>query len=157
MTVPDRLARQSPALRANWITWYADAWRHGFRYKGRTTRMEWGMFAAGHLFVSVILWLPIGLWPLAAGAGADEFRAWTWAPLLGYHFAGLIPAASVTARRFHDQGRSGMLVLLAIVPVVGPLLVVALACLPGDRGTNRFGPDPLQARPRTDPRWPDVF
>lgn len=47
-------------------------------------------------------------------------------------------------KRWHDRDKSGWWVLIAFVPVIGPIwAVVELGFLPGTEGPNRFGPDPL--------------
>ena len=63
--------------------------------------------------------------------------------LLGIFALGsFIPALAVQVRRFHDQDKSGWMVLLAFIPFIGGLIVLVFMCLEGTRGGNRFGPDP---------------
>jgi uncharacterized membrane protein YhaH (DUF805 family) len=57
-----------------------------------------------------------------------------------YNFALVIPIIAVGVRRMHDTGRSGWWVLLPM----GNLIFWAED---GNRGTNRFGPDPKTATP----------
>jgi len=59
-----------------------------------------------------------------------------------------IPSIAVQVRRFHDQDKSGLFVLLNLVPVVGGFIVLVFMCLEGTKGSNRFGPDPLAAHAR---------
>ena len=60
-------------------------------------------------------------------------------------FIFLPPLLAVSARRFHDSGRSGWLVLLLFVPLLN-LFGIALLCVPGTPGPNRFGPVPASVR-----------
>ncbi|HZG46474.1 MAG TPA: DUF805 domain-containing protein, partial [Allosphingosinicella sp.] len=53
-----------------------------------------------------------------------------------------IPNLAVTIRRLHDQDKSGWFVLLALIPLVGPIILLVFYCIEGTRGPNRFGPDP---------------
>jgi uncharacterized membrane protein YhaH (DUF805 family) len=55
----------------------------------------------------------------------------------------IIPSLAVQIRRFHDQDKSGWFVLLGLIPYVGGIVVLVFMCLPGTRGTNEYGPDPL--------------
>ena len=63
----------------------------------------------------------------------------------------IIPSIAVQVRRFHDQDRSGWMILLGFIPYVGTFIVIIFMCLKGTTGPNRFGPDPL------DPSSVDVF
>ena len=42
-------------------------------------------------------------------------------------------------RRLHDQGRSGGLVFIGFVPVIGTFILLVLMALPGESHSNRFG------------------
>jgi uncharacterized membrane protein YhaH (DUF805 family) len=44
---------------------------------------------------------------------------------------------SVATRRMHDVGKSGWFLLI-------PIYNLILACSPGTKGDNKFGPDPKQ-------------
>jgi uncharacterized membrane protein YhaH (DUF805 family) len=59
----------------------------------------------------------------------------------------LVTLASA-ARRLHDLGRSGWWSLLALVPGIGLIFIVALALMPGQNDENRFGPSPLAPAPQ---------
>lgn len=54
----------------------------------------------------------------------------------------LIPSIAVTVRRFHDQDKSGWMILLVFIPLVGGIILLVFMLLDGTRGPNRFGPDP---------------
>lgn len=59
------------------------------------------------------------------------------------------PAVAVSVKRWHDLGRSGWWVLILLVPLVGLIwTMVANGIVRGDRGPNRFGPEPDA------PGWP---
>jgi uncharacterized membrane protein YhaH (DUF805 family) len=55
-----------------------------------------------------------------------------------------IPSLAVQVRRFHDQDKSGWMVLLGFIPYIGGIIIIIFMCMEGTRGPNRFGPDPLQ-------------
>ncbi|WP_062212549.1 DUF805 domain-containing protein [Aureimonas sp. AU12] len=51
---------------------------------------------------------------------------------------------AISAKRWHDRGKSGWWQLLLLVPVIGFIWVlVDTGFLKGTDGPNRFGPDPL--------------
>ena len=89
-----------------------------FTFSGRATRAEnwwWALFAA--LF---------GLIPFAG-------------------LVTLIPSLALGARRLHDINRTGWWLLLLFVPVIGWIVLIVWACMRGDGGPNKYGPDPRQA------------
>ena len=54
----------------------------------------------------------------------------------------LLPGLAVTARRLHDTGRTGWLLLLGIIPLAGTIALLVFTCMDSDPGPNRFGPSP---------------
>lgn len=61
--------------------------------------------------------------------------------------AGLLaiwPALAIQIKRWHDRGKSGWWVLIALVPIIGGFWVlIECGFLPGDVGPNEYGPDPM--------------
>jgi len=53
-------------------------------------------------------------------------------------------ALAVQVKRWHDRGKSGLWVLVGVIPYLGFLWVlVECGCLRGTSGDNAYGPDPL--------------
>ena len=60
----------------------------------------------------------------------------------------LIPAAFlVAAQRCRDLNQTGWFVLFAFIPLLNLVLFFALYFVPGTKGPNRYGPDPLEEGP----------
>jgi uncharacterized membrane protein YhaH (DUF805 family) len=57
----------------------------------------------------------------------------------------LLPQLAVSARRLHDTNRSGWWLLIALVPLVGPIVLLVWFCQKSEAVANRFGPPPLPA------------
>lgn len=52
---------------------------------------------------------------------------------------------SLSVRRFHDLNKSGWWLLINIIPFIGWLITfVMLGFMPGDQGSNNFGPPPKE-------------
>ncbi|MDB5667676.1 MAG: hypothetical protein JWL74_626 [Alphaproteobacteria bacterium] len=82
----------------------------------------------------------------------EEFGTGGWivaALLLLWWLAMLIPSIAVTIRRLHDQDKSGWMILLAFIPLVGGIVLLVFMLLDGTRGPNRFGADPKAGRADT--------
>lgn len=59
-----------------------------------------------------------------------------------YALAVLVPALAVTVRRLHDTNKSGWLILIGLIPLVGPIILLVFYLTDGDRGENQYGPSP---------------
>lgn len=52
---------------------------------------------------------------------------------------------SLSVRRWHDLNKSGWWVLINLIPIVGWIYsLVMLGFMPGDRGSNNYGPPPRE-------------
>ncbi|CCB90071.1 DUF805 domain-containing protein [Simkania negevensis] len=60
-----------------------------------------------------------------------------------YFFVFMIPGLAVTVRRLHDIGKSGWNILFALIPLIGPIVLLVFYCRKGQEGENRYGPSPL--------------
>lgn len=68
-----------------------------------------------------------------------------YGPLTLLMFAlSLFIGLALYTKRWHDRDKSGWWSLIMLVPIIGAIwLLVECGILPGTRGPNRFGPDPL--------------
>lgn len=111
-------------------------------FQGRSQRKEYWMF-----FLFVIIGYVVAAL-LDSMLGMSGLIGGIYGPLLTlFGLAMIIPGLAVQVRRFHDQDKSGWLVLLALIPIIGGIAVVVFMCLDGTHGPNRFGPDPKGQAP----------
>ncbi len=107
---------------------------------GRLSRRDFWIFGVLALVgVAVLALLLLGI------AGVRERPADIIVNLLLFW-----PGLAVSVKRWHDRGKSGWWVLVALVPVIGWLwALIENGFLRGTIGANRFGADPLvDAAPR---------
>jgi uncharacterized membrane protein YhaH (DUF805 family) len=110
-------------------------------FSGRSRRKEYWMFFLLNLIVAVVLNILLGGAILSGNDGGALGGVGALVIIL-YALATFIPGLAVTVRRFHDQEKSGWMVLLALVPLIGGLILIVFMCMEGTRGSNRYGPDP---------------
>jgi len=68
------------------------------------------------------------------------------APLVGiYQLAILVPSLAAAVRRLHDTGRKGLLLLLALIPLVGPIILIVFLAQP-----SQMTPEPMESAPAAD-------
>ena len=65
----------------------------------------------------------------------------------------LWPSLAVQTKRWHDIDKSALWLLINFIPVAGPIwALIENGFIPGTRGANRFGPDPLERQETRDER-----
>jgi uncharacterized membrane protein YhaH (DUF805 family) len=125
------------------MKWYLHALRKYAVFKGRARRREYWVFELMNSAIALALFV------LAATLGKAGYQDFLSLPFL-YIVATLIPSLSSLIRRLHDTNRSGLWLLISMLPVVGPLILFGITVTDSDPGENRFGPNPKR-QPTTEP------
>ena len=123
------------------MKWYLKVMRDNYaNFNGRARRKEYWMFT---LFFMLFLLVPSFVFGLLIGMFPSETVLISGGIILAaLYFIHLVPALAVTVRRLHDTGKSGWLYLLALIPYIGSLIIFIFTVIKGDRGDNKYGPDP---------------
>lgn len=118
------------------MSWYLKVLKQYADFNGRARRKEYWMFILFYIIfaiVAIILDNILGLAMESIGYG----------PLYGlYTLAMFIPSLAVVVRRLHDTGKSGWMVLVSLIPLVGGIWLLVLMATEGNAGENEYGPDP---------------
>ncbi len=61
-----------------------------------------------------------------------------------YGLAILLPNLAVSVRRLHDTGRSGWMLLISIIPIIGSIWLIILLVTDGHPGENEYGLNPKE-------------
>jgi uncharacterized membrane protein YhaH (DUF805 family) len=121
------------------MQWYLEAIRQYAAFGGRSRRKEYWYFVLFNFLISIGIGLVSGV------AGTVLNAEWlSFAAVLLYFLAVLVPAVAVSVRRLHDTGRSGWWILLGVVPVLG-LITLVFMVQGSEAGQNRYGPNPREA------------
>lgn len=65
-----------------------------------------------------------------------------FAPLaMLFGLATLIPSITVGVRRFHDMNKTGWLVLIGLIPLLGAITLLIWFAMEGTKGSNHYGPE----------------
>jgi uncharacterized membrane protein YhaH (DUF805 family) len=115
--------------------WYLEGLRKYAVFSGRARRREYWMFE----FINGLVTL--ALFVIAVYLGKAGFGYFIGAPVL-YMIATVIPNFAKLIRRLHDTNHSAWWIFISAVPFIGVILFLYLLFKEGDRGANRFGPDP---------------
>ncbi|MEZ5953149.1 MAG: DUF805 domain-containing protein [Hyphomonas sp.] len=121
-------------------------------FQGRSRRSEYWWVALFNIIITAI-WAV-----LFFGLGGMNMQTEEVSPigmvLIGviaiYGLAVVIPSIALFVRRLHDINQTGWIYLglfiASLIPVIGMLASIAqivIACIPGTKGPNKYGPDPL--------------
>ena len=108
-------------------------------FSGRARRKEYWMFTLFHVIFTYVL-----MFLFAFVGGALDTPLMLLLMYL-YPLAVFIPALAVTVRRLHDIGKSGVYILVGLIPIAGPIWLLVLLCMEGEYKTNQWGKNPKQA------------
>jgi len=101
-------------------------------FSGRSSRSEYWWAYLGVMLIFFVL-------GFVAGLLGDVGMI-----ILGIAYLGiLVPSIGIGVRRLHDVDKSGWMMLIALIPILGGLYLLYLYVTKGTTGPNRFGPDPL--------------
>jgi len=101
----------------------------------RSSRKEFWMFVLATVIASIAL----GILTAIPFLG-KIFGIVSWL----YGLAIAVPSVTAGVRRLHDTNKSGWLMLLCLIPIVGVIVVLVLCVFEGTPGANKYGPAPTE-------------
>ena len=115
------------------MSWYLAVIKNYAGFSGRARRKEYWMFQLLN-----ILFLGV--------AATLDFAAGTYGVIyILYSLGLLIPGLAVTVRRLHDTGKSGWMILISFIPIIGTIWLLILLVTDGDFGENQYGLNPKES------------
>ncbi len=120
------------------MNWYLAVLKNYTGFSGRARRKEYWMFALFNiifLIVAMIIDNILGTTIEGGGYGLFYFL---------YALAVLIPGLAVAVRRLHDVGKSGWMILIGLIPIIGWIWLLVLMVIDSKPGENQYGPNPKE-------------
>jgi uncharacterized membrane protein YhaH (DUF805 family) len=122
------------------------SYKNYFRFSGRASRSEywyWTLFNVLGYITAYIAY--IGYWYTYRISWELDFFLYEHRDQFGFLFlvfvlSTIIPGLSRGVRRLHDTNKSGALLFLGLIPLVGAVLLLVFFATDGDVGPNRYGP-----------------
>ncbi|WP_439131040.1 DUF805 domain-containing protein [Polaribacter sp.] len=116
------------------MNWYLKVLKQYFDFSGRARRKEYWMYLLFHfIFTMATIFLDTLL--------ATEMNEVGFFYLI-YIVLNIIPGIAVSIRRLHDLGKSGAMLLINLIPFIGPIWFLILTCMEGQSKPNRWGNNP---------------
>lgn len=112
------------------MNWYLKVLKQYADFNGRARRQEYWMFVVFNIIFSIV-------------AGALDAAFGSWGAISGlYGLVVLIPGLAVSVRRLHDIGKSGWMLLVVLIPVIGTIWLIILFATEGTTESNEYGANP---------------
>ncbi len=123
-------ASAEPIVELSPFECYLEGFRKYATFSGRARRSEYWYF---HLF-SALMYAILATFADSIPGAEMIFGL--------YILASIIPSLAVAVRRLHDTGKSGLLLLIAVIPFLGFLFLLIFLVEDSKPGDNRYGPNP---------------
>jgi uncharacterized membrane protein YhaH (DUF805 family) len=120
------------------MSWYLLALKKYAVFSGRSRRKEYWFFVLFSIIISIVLGVIDAMIGTQTATGVGILSAI-------YMLALLIPSIALSVRRLHDINRTGWWVLIGFIPLIGTIVLIIFALLPGTPGNNDYGADPKAA------------
>jgi uncharacterized membrane protein YhaH (DUF805 family) len=123
------------------MNWYLQVLKKYAEFSGRARRKEYWMFALFNIIFIIVAMIIDNVAKTTIGELPYGFF------YIVYALAVFIPALAVGVRRLHDIGKSGWMMLLILIPIVGGIWLLILFCMDGVVGQNEYGTNPKEIAP----------
>jgi len=114
------------------MNWYLKVLKHYADFNGRARRTEYWMFVLFNAIFSI------------AATILDYYLGTYFGLTAIYALVLLIPSLAVAVRRLHDTDKSGWMILVSLIPVVGAIWLIILLLTEGVAGNNQYGNNPKE-------------
>ena len=130
------------------MKWYLLVLKKYAVFSGRARRKEYWMFTLFNIIIPIIILTIIALLlgdlsgpqPAKGEGGSSLYRLF----YILYCLAVFIPGLAVSARRLHDIGKSGWMILIALIPIIGIIWLLILMVTDSNPEENQYGPNPKE-------------
>lgn len=120
------------------MNWYLKVLRQYADFTGRARRKEYWMFVLFNIIFAIIAMILDNVLGLAWGELG-------YGPIyLLYALFVFIPGLAVAVRRLHDINKSGWMILVSLIPIIGAIWLLVLFVMDGTPGANQYGPNPKE-------------
>jgi len=121
------------------IYWYKKVLNQYADFEGRARRTEYWMFTLVNILIMIPLYVIgfIGITSQSSLLSSVGFGLY-----MLYALATLVPSIAVGVRRLHDTGKSGWMLLIGLIPIIGGIWLLILFVTEGNKGDNQYGSDP---------------
>ena len=126
------------------MNYYILAIKKAFDFRSRSSRPEYWYFVLFNIIFAIaamIIDRVLGTtFTFDTGFGEQDL-GYGYIYLL-YALVLMIPGLAAGVRRLHDVGKSGWMMLIALIPLIGAIWLIVLLVKDSQPGDNKWGPNP---------------
>jgi len=120
------------------MNWYLQVLKKYAEFSGRARRKEYWMFSLFNVIFMIVAMILDNI--LGTTAGELPYGVFYFL----YALAVFIPGLAVSVRRLHDIGKSGWMILIALIPIIGAIWLLVLMVTDSNPGENQYGQNPKE-------------
>jgi len=120
------------------MNWYLQVLKKYAEFGGRARRKEYWMFALFNIIFLIVAMILDNV--LGTTVGVLPYGVFYFL----YALAVLLPGLAVGVRRLHDVGKSGWMMLIVLIPLIGAIWLLVLVCTDSQAGSNKWGENPKE-------------
>ena len=113
------------------MNYYVNVLKNYAVFSGRAQRAEYWYFVLFNIIVAILI-------AIISGIIGDTKGFLT----LIYAILVFVPHLAVVVRRLHDVGKSGWMILLVLIPIIGSIWLFVLLVSDSIAEDNKYGPNP---------------
>jgi uncharacterized membrane protein YhaH (DUF805 family) len=123
------------------MNWYLQVLKNYAVFSGRARRKEYWMFVLFNMIFAIVAMILDNVLGIAIkGVG--------YGPISGlYLLAIIIPSLAVAVRRLHDVGKSGWMIFISLIPIIGAIWLLVLLVTDSNSDENEYGSNPKDLQP----------
>jgi len=125
------------------MKWYLKVLKNYANFKGRARRKEYWMFVLFNLIFLIVASILDRILDNIIIRSTASFETVNY-PIFYvlYSLFIIIPSLAVAVRRLHDIGKSGWMILISLIPLVGAIWLFVLMVTDSELGENKYGSNP---------------
>jgi len=120
------------------MKWYLKVLKQYADFSGRARRKEYWMFVLFNLIFIIVASILDNV--LGTTVGVLPYGAFYFL----YILAVFIPSLAVGVRRLHDTGKSGWMILIGLIPIIGTIWLLVFMLIDSNPGENQYGVNPKE-------------
>ncbi len=115
------------------MNWYLMVLKNYTVFSGRARRQEYWMFVLFNMIFGIVAMTLDNVLGIA-------MESLGYGPLyMVYGLVLFLPGLAVAVRRLHDVGKSGWMMLIALIPFIGAIWLLVLLSTDSNPGENQYG------------------